>query len=105
MDKREETAFFARIVDMANDNAPYLKGKGIDEVKELMDDADIFWGVWQDSECENGIGFLIIKGEPLLQRLSAANQTETLRFDAIVLTCLEEATAMRQVIGEEPLRH
>lgn len=66
-------------------------------LRRVIKVCDVFFGVVPD---ENGGHTILIKGRELLREISASNQAREVIQGAIVVTCDEEALAMRLVLGD-----
>ncbi len=93
------------IVDAANRVAAQLNGCGIDEIRQLVDANEIVFGVWQDRLEPDGVGMMPIKGQQLLRVVVASGKSLRVNLTAIPCTCIEEAMALQQVVGEPDRRH
>jgi hypothetical protein len=87
-----------KLVEMANENARLLKGRGIDDLREHLRGTDIVWGVWQNPAAEYGIDLMIIKGEPVLRFIVGSGVPEELSQTAINCRSAEEAEALRRCL-------
>ncbi|MEY9748594.1 hypothetical protein ABIF65_007968 [Bradyrhizobium japonicum] len=84
------------LVAMANANIPLMDGT-IDPFVTIIDENDVVFAVFEDSEFEDGIGFLIIKGAALLVDNGYRLPDRT---DAIPCTSRKQAFAIQDVFGE-----
>ena len=95
----EMNDFLARIVAMANANdeamRAHLRMEGgtahMEEVWKILDSADVMFGIWQDPTEPEGVGYLAIKGEPLLADVVAKGAAHSHIINAI--SCQEAAVA------------
>ena len=91
--------FLARIVAMANANdqamRAHLRMEGgtahMEEVWKILDSAEVVFGIWQDPTEPEGVGYLAIKGEPLLADVVAKGAAHSHIINAI--SCQEAAVA------------
>ena len=103
--KSELAQHKAMMVALANKNLSRLNGCGIDEIRQLVDAHEVVFGVWQDLSEPDGIGSLIIKGQQILRVVAASNGSKNVSLTAIPCSCIEEAMAFHQVVGEPDRRH
>jgi hypothetical protein len=99
-----------RMTDVANEHAKEMQGmtdkEALQFVKRVIEDAEIVWGVYQDATQPNGVGMHIIKGRRALSTISEAGQfvgkgfAFEMRMSAVPCTCLEQAVATEQVLGD-----
>jgi len=66
-------------------------------LKRAIDVSEVFFGVVPD---EDGGHIVLIKGLELLREISASDKARAVIQGAIVVTCDEEALAMRMVFGD-----
>lgn len=68
-----------------------------DALKRHIELSEVFLGLVPD---ENGGHTILIKGKELLKEISATNKPQAAIRGAIVVSCDEEAIAMRRVFGD-----
>lgn len=66
-------------------------------LKRAIDVSDVFFGVVPD---DDGGHTVLIKGLDVLREISVSNKARAVIQGAIVVTCDEEALAMRMVFGD-----
>jgi hypothetical protein len=103
--------FFERMVGLANEVGQDLRalpddGARYDMVKEIVDDAEIVFAVWQDKSVKGGVGYMLIKGQDLARRVLADNKVGiSARTTAIPCIEAEQAKALLRELGEPDRRH
>lgn len=90
------------LVDMANSNASYIRRQAnqTDALNDLIAEADVVWGIWQDISVEHGVDALLIKGADRLMMISHTRRAEELKVTAISCREAAEAQAMNRVFGD-----
>ncbi len=69
-------------------------------VQEIVDDAEIVFGIWFDFSKPSGIDKMICKGMPILRKIIQHGRSHDARIVAIPCTCVEQAEALRLHIAE-----
>ena len=92
---REQTR---RIVELANKNEPMITSE-FSSVRRICDAAELVWGLWPDSQAEDGVGMLVVKGELILENIMQTNVTKEVGMTAIWCACIEKAEALKQVLA------
>lgn len=69
-------------------------------VREIVDGADVVFGVWIEAAEPDGIGTYVIKGVPRLEQIVETQVSASLTFDAILCDCYERAVAVQLVFGD-----
>jgi hypothetical protein len=95
----ERMRFVRNLVDLANRNEANMDGT-MEPVERIVAAGDVVFAVWQDPEEENGVGSLVVKGAKLLKEIVASQNPQAIRIDAVKCTCVEQAIAFRQVLGD-----
>jgi hypothetical protein len=106
MNDVEQTGFLKKLATDAADARERMRG--LDEkaafnfVKQIFDEADVVFGVWDDSTQLEGIGVRTLKGQNQLRDVMALDQARPLHIG--VLPCIEEgqAIAAEHVFGDKP---
>jgi hypothetical protein len=93
------------IIRQANATGQGLKGKGLDALCRLIDEADVVIAVYRDSSQSHGVGTHIIKGQRLLKTVVAEQESKPARVRYIPCRSLEEAINLQQSIGEPDALH
>lgn len=73
-------------------------------VKNIIDNATIVFGVYQDAASLNAVGMHVIKGVRELQAVVTSGKTEQLDAAAIPCIDLEQAIAAEQKLGDGLLK-
>jgi hypothetical protein len=70
-------------------------------VKKIFDEAEVVFGVWDDSTQPEGIGFRAIKGQNEFREVVATNRAQQMHIR--VVPCIEEeqAIAAERVFGDK----
>jgi hypothetical protein len=91
-------------VKMANEHGRAMRGMSEEAafvyIKDVIDNADIVFGVWQDSDEPLGVGTLIIKGENQIQAAVAGDEPTKRSITAIPCNEAEQAFAVRDTLGD-----
>ncbi len=95
--RSEITQMFAVL---ANDSLPNLRGAGISEVKQFVDDKNIVAGVWNTENAASPIGCAIIKGEDLFNTLAHNSKPTEFKLAALPCRSAREAEALCLAIGD-----
>ena len=95
-------ALTSELIALAVSTAKAIQARGSSKaqtraLKRAINVSDIFFGVVPD---KNGGHTVLIKGRELLQEIAAGKQARTVAQGAIVVTCAEEAIAMRLTFGD-----
>ena len=95
------------LIANANETAKKLKDCTEEQRSTLLAkhirESDIALGVWEDEKEPDKIGLQIIKGEPLLRRAIAANETMKPQMAGIPCREYDEAMAFRADYGDGSL--
>ncbi len=91
------------IVASANANRAKLT-TSIEPVRQILDASDVVFGVWNDAVEPDGVGMLLIKGHQKLREIMASG-TQGCAISGIPCINIEQAEALRQVLGEQDQRH
>ena len=76
-----------------------------DELQHAIEAADIVVGVFEDDRTEHRVGYHIIKGEGLLDLMKATGKVPAASLRAIKCDTVEEAEAIRRVLGDAASTH
>lgn len=94
-----------KAVTLANLVVRRLKGaspkEASAEIKKIVDNGDIVFGVWSDANSESGFGWLVIKGQNLLRNVITEQKLKVAVITAIPCTCMEQAEAARRAWGDK----
>jgi hypothetical protein len=92
--------FLRKMVAIANANEAEMDGT-TGPVREIIDGAELVFGIWQDQTWPHGIGWLLIKGQQHMREGFADNVAKRLQCAAIKCAGgAEQAEAARQLFGE-----
>jgi hypothetical protein len=99
-----------RMTDVANKHREEMRGMSEKEalqfVNQVINGAEIVWGVYQDATQPNGVGIHIIKGRRALSTIVGSEQfvgkgfAFEMRMSAVPCNDLEQAVATEQVLGD-----
>jgi hypothetical protein len=100
--------FYLSLAKQANDNIQIFEERrraGATDTETLAaiiqdPDVDFVAGVYPDKSHPSGFNVLVIKGINLFLKNRANGKPNSIRWDAIKATCLEEAVAMSQMFGD-----
>lgn len=101
----EWAVYKGAIVEAANKIGAEMNGCGIEALRLLVAAHDVVFGVWQDRREPDGVGLLLIKGAQAMREVVAAGEARAVSLTAIPVHSIEEAEAMRRVIGEQDALH
>ena len=97
------------LIAVAVSTSKAIKGLGsskeqTDALKRHIELSEVFFGLVPDKD---GGHMILIKGKELLQEIAAGDRAQAVIRGAIVVSCDEEAIAMRMVFGDGdvPARH
>lgn len=96
------TSLTPRLIELAVSTTEGIQALGspqaqTDALRRVINVCDVFFGVVPE---EDGGHTILIKGRELLREISAGNKAQAVIQGAIVVTCDEEAIAMRLVFGD-----
>jgi hypothetical protein len=94
--------FFEEMVRKANEHHHSIN---IEEIKEIIHEYDVVFGVYQDYDKAGGVGLQIIKGRPLLETCAMAPSSLLVRIEAIRCIDVEQAVAMSNAFGDGRFAH
>lgn len=89
----------SRLVTIADANRKAMDGT-TGPIKRIFAENHIVIGVWQEPNDTNGVRFLVLKGDKLLQDARTSGKSRPARASAIPCTCYEQAVAAKQAFGE-----
>ena len=81
------------------------KPDDLDDLQQTIETSDVVFGVFEDKEAEQSIGYFIIKGEGLFDAVKYTGQPQGVSINAVRCDSLEEAKMMRQVFGDAAIYH
>lgn len=91
----------ARRADQHAVNTTYMAPEqAMNYVRDVIDGADIVWGVFEDPTATHGFGMHLIKGRRELQTVTASKKTAQVFLDAISCSCAEQAIAAERELGD-----
>jgi hypothetical protein len=101
---------FHDIVELANEFGQELAQAASDEqryemVMRQVAGSDVVYAVWNDPDAEDGVGFLLIKGQQRLRELIADGKNPVARFAGIPCVEAGQALALLNHAGEQDSRH
>jgi hypothetical protein len=93
-----------QMTDIANGHQIAMRGMSgqaaLAYVKDIIDNATIVIGIYQDVTSPNGVGMHVIKGAPELQAVVASGKTDQFAAASIPCIDLEQAIAAEQKLGD-----
>jgi hypothetical protein len=91
-------------VTMSNKVQKQLSGMSGEDafqtIKDIVENADVVFALWQDESEPNGVGVLMIKGDPNLLEIIASGRA-TCKIAAIPCTERAHAEAARASLGNK----
>jgi hypothetical protein len=94
--------FLRELVNIAEINNAEMDGT-MEPIKRIVADAEVVFAIWPDLEQREGIGLLIVKGEKLLEKVSVSGRAQTIKIEAINCVSVEQAVALKQMLGDRDL--
>ncbi len=96
------TANELRILQRANATLEVVKKSQSHSktILKLINDVDIFYGVFPDRKISRGWDYYIIKGQSILASIASGTTSREVSWNAVTLECVEEAIALQQALGE-----
>lgn len=74
--------------------------KDFDAMRELIDRADVVYGIFEDPDAEDEAGLHIIKGHRTLMTIASQQKARAVRTACISCRNREEAVELQRTIGE-----
>ncbi len=74
---------------------------GADELRRLVDNHDLVFGVWNEALSESGVAYRIIKGEGTLDMINYTGLPQNVAWTAVRCRSEEEAFAIRETFGDK----
>ena len=102
---QNKEGFVQALVAMANERAVSGFPSTSDELRDVIEDHDVVFGVWQDASQPMGVGWRLIKGDAFLHVSVDEHGRMKTKMTAIPCREAEEAEAMRRVFGEATKQH
>jgi hypothetical protein len=88
------------LVALPDDRARY------DLVKQIIDSAEVVFGVWTDRFAQDGVGHMLVKGQAIARQAVADNRMAvSTRVAAIPCNSAGQAEALLHELGERDTRH
>lgn len=96
------SALTSELIELAVTTSRAIQGLGspkkqTDALKRHIELSEVFFGLVPDKD---GGHMILIKGKELLQEIAAGDRAQAVIRGAIVVSCDEEAIAMRMVFGD-----
>jgi|SRR6516164_323739 hypothetical protein len=76
-----------------------------DLVKQIVDEAEVVFAVWTDESAQDGVGYLLVKGQAFARQFVTDDTEVSIRTAAIPCSCAEQAEALLRELGERYSRH
>jgi hypothetical protein len=84
--------FRVEIVGMAYRNQALMGGTP-GQVKQIIDGAELVFGVYPDNDSSDGVGMLVLKGDRHLKECFASGASVSVRVSAVPCVKVEQAVA------------
>ena len=102
--------FLKRMVTLANNVGKELGAlpddtARYDMVEQIMDSAEIVFAVWTDKSEEDGVGYMMVKGQAIARQAVADKRAVSTRIAAIPCQNSEQAEVLLQEFGERGTLH
>jgi hypothetical protein len=75
-----------------------------DLLREVIEEADVVWGVWNDPTAAYGVDVALIKGHDRLMLIAQSPRPVATKVAAVPCRNVEEAEAMRLEFGDDRAR-
>jgi hypothetical protein len=87
------------MVDFVNSHFPEFDEPAV-SVREILDNYDIVFGLWQHPSEPDGVGMCVIKGKNLLREIVASKEGVKVQIAAVPCESGAHARAAEQVFGD-----